>query len=288
MKDRLKLAIQKDGRITDESLALLRAMGLDFDLRSRSLFSPCRNFSLDILSVRDDDIPEYIQDGVSEFGIVGENVVAEKGAKVKIIERLGYGKCSLVICLPKTATHKTLSALQGKRIATSYPRILKKFLHTNHIKADIIEIAGSVEITPALNVADATCDIISTGSTARINGLEMIHTIMESETVLIAHPASMKSPKKKTEIVRLLDRFRSVLGARGKKYVMMNAPISSIEKIKKIIPGMKSPTVVPLANPNMVAVHSVVAENIFWDVMEKLKHVGATDIVVVPIEKIIL
>jgi ATP phosphoribosyltransferase len=284
---RLKLAIQKDGRITDDSIALLKAMGLDFDIRSRALFSPCRNYPLDILSLRDDDIPEYIQDGVSEFGIVGENIITEKGARVRIVERLGFGKCQLVICVPKTGAIKGISDLRGKRIATSYPRTLKKFLQTENIKADIIEINGSVEITPALDVADATCDIVSTGSTARLNGLELIHTVMISEAVLIANPAALRSEEKKRQIEQLLVRFRSVLGARGKKYVMMNAPSSAIEKIKGLVPGMLSPTIVPLANPEMVAIHSVVGENSFWDVMEKLKCAGASDIIVLPIEKII-
>ncbi|MBI1807124.1 MAG: ATP phosphoribosyltransferase [Ignavibacteria bacterium] len=282
---RLKLAIQKEGRITEESTALLRAMGLDFDLRSRALFSPCRNYLLDILSVRDDDIPEYVQDCVSEFGIVGENIIAEKNARVKIVEHLGFGKCQLVVCAPKSGSIKELSALKGKRIATSYPRTVKRFLQSNSIPADIIEISGSVEITPTLDVADATCDIISTGSTARVNGLEVIHTVMTSEAVLIANPASLKSAKKKREIDQLLIRFRSVLSARGKKYVMMNAPAAAVEKIKQLVPGMKSPTVVPLTNPGMVAIHSVVGENIFWEVIEKLKHAGASDIIVVPIEK---
>jgi ATP phosphoribosyltransferase len=284
---RLKLAVQKEGRITEDSLGLLKAMGLELEFRSRSLFSPCRNFPLDLLSVRDDDIPEYVQDGVSDLGIVGENIVREKGARVRIIERLGFGRCSLVICVPKSGTITSLAHLRGKRIATSYPVSVKQFLSARRIKAEIIEISGSVEITPALDVADATCDIVSTGSTARVNGLEIIHTVMKSEAVLIANSASLRSPKKKLEIAQLLTRIRSSLNARGKKYVMMNAPASAIKNIKELIPGMKSPTIVPLANPKMVAVHSVVGEDVFWDVMDKLQRAGATDIVVVPIEKFI-
>ena len=284
---RLKLAVQKDGRITEDSLGLLRAAGLDLEFRSRSLFTPCGNFPLDILSIRDDDIPEYVQDGVSDLGIVGENIVVEKHANVKIVERLGFGKCRLVICSPKAGPIKTIAQLKGQRIATSYPHTVKKFLSANSITAEVIEISGSVEITPALDVADATCDIMSTGSTARVNGLEMIHTVLESEAVLIANNEALKSPKKKVEIERLLTRFRSSLNAKGKRYVMMNAPMKSVASIKKLIPGMKSPTIVPLADPEMVAVHSVVAEDVFWDVIEKLKHVGATDLVVLPIEKFI-
>ncbi len=284
---RLKLAIQKDGRITDESVSLLKATGLDFDIRSRALFSPCRNFSLDILAVRDDDIPEYVQDRVSEFGIVGENIIVEKGATVEVVQRLGFGKCQLAICVPRGGAIHNLESLKGKRVATSYPRTVRNYLERENIRADVVEISGSVEITPALDVADATCDIISTGSTARMNGLEVIHTVMTSEAVLIANSAVFQDAKKAKEAEQLLARFRSVLNARGKKYVMMNAPSAAVQKIKTLVPGMSSPTVVPLAQPNMVAIHSVVAEQMFWEVMEKLKEAGATDIIALDIEKII-
>jgi ATP phosphoribosyltransferase len=182
---------------------------------------------------------------------------------------------------------KDVRSLQGKRIATSYPRVVRQFLAETGMTAEVVEISGSVEITPALDVADATCDIISTGSTARINGLEVIHTIMESEAVLIANPEVLTSAKKSRDVSQLLTRFRSVLNARGKKYVMMNAPITAVERIRTLIPGMGSPTIVPLARPEMVAIHSVVAENVFWEVMEKLKEAGASDIISVNIEKII-
>src|SRR5689334_7900433 len=172
---RLKVAIQQNGRITEESTQLLKGAGLDFDIRSRALFSPCRNFDLDVLAVRDDDIPEYVQDGVSDLGIVGENIVVEKGAKVVVLERLGFGKCRLVICTPRAGSIRRLSQLRGKRIATSYPATVKRFLAAQKITAEVIEISGSVEITPSLDVADATCDIVSTGSTARVNGLEALH-----------------------------------------------------------------------------------------------------------------
>ncbi len=283
---RLKVAIQKDGRIAEDSTALLKGAGLDFDIRSRALVSPCRNFLLDVLAVRDDDIPEYVQDGVSDLGIVGENILAEKRARVTVIERLGFGKCRLVICAPKGSA-KSIKSLNGKRIATSYPGILKAFLASRNVKSEIIEISGSVEITPALDVADATCDIVSTGSTARMNGLAVIHTVMDSEAVLIGNSASLTSGNRKSEIEKLVVRIRSLLNARGKKYVMMNAPASAVKRIKTLIPGMKSPTIMPLATPDLVAVHSVVGEDVFWDVMELLKRAGATDIVVMPIEKIV-
>lgn len=283
----MKLALQKNGRITDESIALLRAAGLDFEFSVRSLFSPCINFPLDVLSLRDDDIPEYVQDGVSDLGIVGANVVEEKGAKVRVVERLGFGKCRLAICVPKNGSLHDLDSLKGKRIATSYPKTLGRFLASRGIEANIIEISGSVEITPALNVADATCDILSTGSTARVNGLEPILNIMESEAVLIANERVIASVSASDEIDRLLTRIRSSLRARGNKYVMMNAPLSSVEKLKQLVPGMKSPTVVPLANREMVAIQSVVGEEVLWEVIEQLKRAGASDIVVTSIEKII-
>jgi|ERR1041384_2089726 ATP phosphoribosyltransferase len=283
---KLKLALQKDGRITDDSIALLRASGLTFEVTVRSLFSPCTNFPLDLLSLRDDDIPEYVQDGVSDLGIVGANVVEEKGAKVRVVERLGFGKCRLAICVPKNGSLTDLHSLNGKRIATSYPGILGRFLSSRQIEANIIEISGAVEITPALNIAEATCDILSTGSTARVNGLEPLMTIMDSEAVLIANEDILRSPASR-EIDRLLMRIQSSLRARGNKYVMMNAPLASVEKLKELVPGMKSPTVVPLANREMVSIQSVVGEDVLWEVIEQLKSAGASDIVVTAIEKII-
>jgi ATP phosphoribosyltransferase len=284
---RLKLAIQKEGRITEDSVNLLRAAGLDFDIRSRALVAPCRNLPFDILSLRDDDIPEYVQDGVCDFGIVGENVVLEKSARVQTLERLGFGKCQLAICAPKNGAIRSVADLAGKRIATSYPVILRKYLEGESVKAEIIEISGAVEITPALDVADATCDILSTGSTARVNGLEVVSTMMSSEALLVGNPLSVEAAGKSELIDRLLARFRSVLRARGKKYVMMNAPMTAVARLSDLVPGMKSPTIVPLATPGMVAIHSVVNEEIFWEVMEQLRLAGAADIIVIPIEKII-
>ena len=284
---RLKIAVQKEGRISDDSFALLKAMGFDFEVRSRTLYSPCRNFPLDILSVRDDDIPEFVQDGVSDCGIVGDNIRVERESRVDVVDRLGFGKCRLAICAPRSGRVKSIATLSGARIATSYPRTVARFLEANGIEASVVEISGSVEITPALNVSDATCDIISTGSTARLNGLDVIHTVMTSEAVLIANPLTFRSQEKKRDIDQFLLRLRSVLQARNKMYVMMNVPLRSLENIKSIVPGMKSPTIVPLANPELVAVHSVVPEDVIWEVMERLKAAGASDIIVVPIEKII-
>jgi len=213
-------------------------------------------------------------------------VVAEKAAKVTVVEGLGFGKCRLAICVPRNGGLTDLDSLRGKRIATSYPKTLGRFLYSRQISADIVEISGSVEITPALNVADATCDILSTGSTARVNGLEPLLTVMESEAVLIANEKAFES-RFENEIDRLMTRIRSSLRARGNKYVMMNAPLSSVEKLKNLVPGMKSPTVVPLANRDLVSIQSVVGEEVLWEVIEQLKRAGASDIVVTPIEKII-
>src|ERR1041384_3764523 len=276
---KLKLALQKDGRITDDSIALLRASGLTFEVTVRSLFSPCTNFPLDLLSLRDDDIPEYVQDGVSDLGIVGANVVEEKGAKVRVVERLGFGKCRLAICVPKNGSLTDLHSLNGKRIATSYPGILGRFLSSRQIEANIIKITGAVKITPGLNIAKAT---LNTSSPARAR----LMTIMDSEAVLIANEDILRSPASR-EIDRLLMRIQSSLRARGNKYVMMNAPLASVEKLKELVPGMKSPTVVPLANREMVSIQSVVGEDVLWEVIEQLKSAGASDIVVTAIEKII-
>jgi ATP phosphoribosyltransferase len=284
---RLKIAIQKSGRLTDPSLELLRKSGLDFEFQRHSLYSPCRNFDIDFLALRDDDIPEYVQDGVADLGIVGENMVRERGARVKVLSRLGYGHCRLVISVPQRMTIESLGELDGKRIATTYPVTLKQFLRSNKIKVDIVELSGAVELAPTLDVADAICDIVSTGTTLKVNGLRPLTTVLESQAALIVNNDSYTEPDKRELIDRLMIRISGYLHARGKRYMMMNAPIKSIETLKNILPSMKSPTIVPLAEKDMVALHTVVAEDDFWDLMENLKKNGARDIIVVPIETII-
>ncbi len=284
---RLKIAIQKSGRLTDESVELLRKCGFDFEFQRHGLYSPCRNFDIDLLALRDDDIPEYVQDGVADLGIVGENLVRERNAKVKHLTRLGYGHCKLIISVPAKSKVTTLEKLKDKRIATTYPVTLKHFLRTNKMKADIVELSGAVELAPALDVADAICDIVSTGTTLRVNGLKPLTTVLESQAVLISNPTSYGGEKKRELIERLMIRISGCLQARGKRYMMMNAPAASIERLKKILPSLKSPTIVPLAEKDMIALHTVVGEDEFWDLMEKLKKNGARDIVVVPIETII-
>jgi len=284
---RLKIAIQKRGRLTDDSLTLLRACGLEFEFRQESLYSPCRNFDLDILALRDDDIPEYVQDGVADLGIVGENIVREKRARVETLLALGFGQCRLMISVPQRSPIRTVQELRHKRMATTYPTTLKGFLRQHHLKAEVVELRGSVELAPTLDVADAICDIISTGTTARVNGLRPLHAVLESEAILIAHRRALTGGKKRSLIERLLIRISGSLQARGRRYMMMNAPLSAVPRLKRIIPSLKSPTVVPLAEEGMVALHSVVPEDVFWDVMERLKKAGASDIIVVPIETII-
>jgi len=284
---RMKIAIQRSGRLTEESVALLRACGLDFEFQKQSLYSPCKNFDLDVLAIRDDDIPEYVQDGVADLGIAGENILLERQAKVQVLAPLGFGGCKLMISVPQRSKIKKISDLKGKRIGTTYPVILKSFLKENQVHAEIIELSGSVELAPSLNVADAICDIVSTGTTAKMNGLRIFCTVLESQAVLVANKEAMQDKKKRQLIERLMIRVRGSQEAHGKRYLMMNAPMRSVEKLKSVIPSLKSPTVMPLADTGMVAIHSVVAEDVFWDVMEKLKQAGASDIIVVPIETII-
>ncbi len=285
--ENLKIAVQKKGRLAEPSRQILKSIGLDFEHYEGRLFSPCRNFPLDILFLRDDDIPEYVQDGVTDLGIVGLNVVQEKAAQVVELDSLDFGSCTLSIAVPRNSSFRSVYDLENKRIATSYPRILKGFLEMKKIKARIIEISGSVEITPSLDVADAICDLVSTGSTLQINELEPIEIVLKSEAFLIANPQSLKDRKRQELTERLRVRLQGNLRARKTKYVMMNAPNEALEEIRKILPGMKSPTVMPLAEENMVAIHSVVPEEVFWDVMEKLRKTGASDILVVPIEKMV-
>jgi len=284
---RMKVAIQRSGRLTEDSVGLLRACGLNFEFQKQSLYSPCRNFDLDVLAIRDDDIPEYVQDGVADLGIAGENILLERKARVQVLAPLGFGGCKLMISVPQRSAIRKVADLKGKRIGTTYPNILKTFLHTNRVQAEIIELSGSVELAPSLNVADAICDLVSTGTTAKMNGLRTFCTVLESQAVLVVNRAAMKDRKKREAIDRLMIRVRGSQEARGKRYLMMNAPAESVARLKRVIPSLKSPTVVPLADTGMVAIHSVVAEDVFWDVMERLKKAGASDIIVVPIETII-
>ncbi len=280
----LKIAIQKSGRLNVKSVELLKNCGLSFENYKSSLISPVSNFPLEILFLRDDDIPEYVQDGIADLGIVGENVINETEVDVAYLQMLGFGKCSLKLAIPNQCSIKTLSDLNGKSIATSYPVILRKFLEKNFVQADIRTISGSVEISPGLGLSDAICDLVSTGGTLKSNGLTPFADVLHSEAVMIGRKGIENDPL----IIELIQRVQSVLRAKETKYVVLNIEEKNLDAIKALLPGIKSPTVVPLAEKGWAAVHTVIPEKDFWSKINELKAAGAQGIVVMPIEKIIL
>jgi len=286
MKMKLKIAIQKSGRLNEDSIKILKEAGIEFNNGLNKLKAEAVNFPLEVFFLRDDDIPQYVEDGVADIGIVGENVVIEKNKEVKIVDRLGFGKCRLSIAIPKSQKYKGVQDLEGKRIATSYSMVLSKYLKKNKINAEIHEISGSVEIAPSIGLADAICDLVSSGSTLFTNGLKEAEVILKSEAVLIAN--NDLSTEQKQILDRLIFRLNAVKKAKNNKYILLNAPNKNLDAICKILPGMKSPTILPLADKGWSSVHSVVNENEFWDIIEKLKEKGAEGILVVPIEKMIL
>ncbi len=299
--ERLRIAVQKSGRLSEKSYELLDRAGLRFERRKDSLFSSCLNFPVDLVLIRDDDIPEYVYDGVCDLGIVGLNVLEEKllqrnnGTKheVQVIQKLGFGHCRLSLAIPASWASETshgdddLMDFSKKRIATSYPAILKDYLDKKGIDAKIIEITGSVEIAPKLKVADAICDLVSSGQTLRSNGLVEQSVILESEGVIAKTPYPLSETKQET-MNRLLVRVRGVLKARANKYIMMNAPRTALAAIKNLLPGLEEPSIMRLdGDGSRIAIHTATAENVFWETMEKLKAAGASSILVLPIEKMI-
>lgn len=282
---KLKIAIQKSGRLHEDSLRLLKECGIDISNGGNKLKSTAANFPLEVYFLRDDDIPQYVEDSVADIGIVGENVVYEKKKEVEVMEKLGFGKCRLSIAIEKGDTYNRQN-LNGKKIATSYPVILQEFLTTNNIDAEIHEISGSVEIAPGIGLADAICDLVSSGSTLLTNGLKEAETILESQSVLIRN--KKLDPEKQRLLNKLLFRLRSVKKAKNNKYILLNAPNEKLKDIIALLPGMKSPTVLPLAESGWSSVHSVIDENDFWDIIEQLREEGAQGILVVPIEKMIV
>lgn len=284
----LKLAIQKNGRLTEKSLSLLRNCGLEIEDYSERLIITARNYSLDILFLRDDDIPEYVNDGVADMGVVGEDVLYEKKSDVQILRKLGYGKCNLSIAAPEEKKIREFNQLNGLRIATSYPNLLKKFLTDNRINADVVEISGSVEIAPSLGVADLIFDLVSTGNTLKFNKLKKSFDVYSFESVLIVNKNIRHNQRKNSELNDLLNRIDSALNAKTSKYLMMNAPKGTLDKIKKIVPSLSSPTILPLADDNMIAVHAVIQSEQFWKIHQQLKDAGASGILLLPIENIIL
>lgn len=286
MQTLLRIAIQKSGRLQEGSLELLRESGLSFSNGKDQLKTQARNFPVEVLFLRDDDIPQYIEDKVADVGIVGENVFVEKQKKNRLVRKLDFAKCRLSIAVPKTDDYKGIQFLQGKNIATSYPNIVKNFLKKNNVEAGIHEISGSVEIAPGIGLADAICDIVSTGSTLLSNGLKEVETVMQSEAVIIATPEL--ETEKQDILDKLLFRIEAVKKAKNNKYILLNCPNESIEGITSVIPGMKSPTIIPLKREGWSSLHSVVDENDFWEKIDQLRAFGAEGILVVPIEKMIM
>jgi ATP phosphoribosyltransferase len=287
-KPRLRLAIQKEGRLTEHTLNLLRSIGLEFDSYKQRLFSSVSNFELDLMYTRDDDIPEYVASGTADLGVVGQNLIFEEGVEVEELVQVGFGNCKVVVAVPKESGIHEISQLNGKKIATSYPKTAEKFLRHHGVVAEIITLSGAVELAPNLGLCNAIIEITATGSSLVLNDLVAIHEVLKSEAVLVCNKESLAHPYKARNIQRLIVRIKAAMAARNYKYVVMNAPIDALEDIKKAVPGLKSPTIVPLSDPNWVAVHVAVMEETFWEVMERLKEAGAGGILVVPIEKILL
>jgi ATP phosphoribosyltransferase len=283
---KLKLAIQKSGRLHDDSIRLLKECGIDISNGVNKLKAEASNFPIEVYFLRDDDIPQYVEDAVADIGFVGENVVYEKNKKVDVVEKLGFGKCRLSIAVRRNENYDDASFLSGKRIATSYPVIVDKFLKENGVNAEIHEISGSVEIAPGIGLADAICDLVSSGSTLFMNGLKEAEAILQSQAVLVKNE-NLDAAKRQL-LDRLLFRIQSVKKAKNNKYILLNAPNDKLAEIIALLPGMKSPTVLPLAEPGWSSVHSVLNENDFWEIIEQLKSAGAQGILVVPIEKMIV
>lgn len=282
----LKIAVQKKGRLSGPTLEFLKDAGLQFENYKQQLFTTCSNFPLEIIYTRDDDIPNYVVDGSADLGIVGQNVLDEDKVKVERLLSLGFGKCRLVLAVPKESTVTSAKQLKGKRIATTYPTLTKKYFNKQNVPVTISLLKGSVEIAPALGVADAIVDMMSTGSTLALNDMKAIEDVATSEAILIMNPTIKNGRRKIIEM--LMTRFKGVLAAKQYKYIMMNAPEKRLEDIKSVIPGLKSPTISKLATPGWISVQAVVKEDVFWETMEELKKLGAAGIIVLPIEKVIV
>jgi ATP phosphoribosyltransferase len=284
--NKLKIAIQKSGRLSENSKSLLEECGIKFSNGISVLKTTARNFPIELLFLRDDDIPQYVEQQVADIGILGENMVFEKNKDVRIVEQLGFAQCRLSLAIPKEETYNGLKYFMNKKIATSYPHILNDFLSQNEIKAEIEEISGSVEIAPGIGLANAICDIVSSGSTLLTNGLQEVETILKSQAVIIGNKNLSK--EKLSILDNLLFRIRAVKNAKENKYILLNTPQSAIADICNILPGMKSPTIVPLVEKGWYSLHSVVKEDEFWERIDQLKAAGAEGILVIPIEKMIM
>ena len=283
---KLKIAIQKSGRLYDDSVKLLKDCGIDLKNGVNKLKTEADNFPMEIYFLRDDDIPQYVEDAVADIGIVGENVLYENNKKVDVIEQLGFGKCRLSVAVGRSEQYDGVGYLEGKRIATTYPSLVRQFLEKNKVQAEIHEISGSVEIAPGIGLADAIVDLVSSGSTLFMNGLKEVEAVFKSQAVLIKNRGLNAEQEEILE--KFLFRIRAVKRAKNTKYVLLNAPNDKLKEIIQLLPGMKSPTVLPLAEAGWSSVHSVLNENDFWDIIERLKAAGAQGILVVPIEKMII
>jgi ATP phosphoribosyltransferase len=284
----LKLAVQRNGRLTDETLKLLRGIGLEFESYGQRLMSVCRNFPLSILFGRDDDIPEYVGLGTVDLGIVGRNLVYEENANVVELKELGFGFCELVVAVLRDSPFQTVDDLRGHKIATSYPTSARKYFNEQGWNPEIITLSGSVEVAPGLGLADGIVELTATGSTLILNDLRQIKTVLSSQAVLVANPRSLEDPERRENIDRLVMRIDAVRAARQYKYVMMNAPIEALPAIREVVPGLKAPTVVPLATEGWVAVHTALREDDFWESIERLRAAGASEILVSALDKLLL
>ena len=282
----LKIAIQKAGRLNEESLQILKDCGISIDNGKDQLKASARNFPLEILYLRNGDIPQYLRDGVVDAAIIGENLLVEKGKDLAVIEKLGFSKCRVSLAIPKGVEYNSIKELEGKRIATSYPNTVKEYLVAKGVNAELHIINGSVEIAPNIGLADAICDIVSSGSTLFKNNLEEVEVMLKSEAVLAVAPNL--SAEKEQILNRLQFRIKSVLKARDSKYVLLNAPNEKIKDIVKVLPGMRSPTVLPLVEEGWSSIHTVINKDRFWEIIDELKSVGAEGILVCPIEKMVL
>lgn len=283
---KLRIAIQKSGRLYEDSVQLLKECGIALRNVKDRLKTEADNFPLEVFFLRDDDIPQYVEDGVADIGIVGENVLFEKNKQASIVEKLGFGKCRLSVAIPRSQQYEGIQSLQGKRIATSYPFLVNEFLAKNNVQAEIHEISGSVEIAPGIGLADVVADLVSSGSTLLMNGLKEVEVLLQSQAVLVRNNNLDAEQQKLLD--KLVFRIRSVKKANNNKYILLNAPNDKVQEIISLLPGMKSPTVLPLAEAGWSSVHSVLSEDTFWDIIEQLKAAGAQGILVVPIEKMIM
>ncbi|MEO6314375.1 MAG: ATP phosphoribosyltransferase [Chitinophagaceae bacterium] len=286
VQTKIRIAVQKSGRLYEDSVKLLKECGIDLRNVKDRLKTESDNFPLEVFFLRDDDIPQYVEDGVADIGIVGENVLFEKNKKAVVVEQLGFSKCRLSIAVPRSEQYGGVATLKGKRIATSYPFLVDRYLKQHNVTADIHEISGSVEIAPGIGLADVVADLVSSGSTLFMNGLKEVETILQSQAVLIKNNGLGKPQLDLLE--KLLFRIRSVKKAKRNKYILLNAPNENISEIIALLPGMKSPTVLPLAETGWSSVHSVLNEDEFWDKIEQLKGAGAQGILVIPIENMII